>query len=136
MSQILLASNYKGYYTTQSALEAAIPVGAKNWWAIIGDENAVYIWNIVSQEWATSSGSGGTSTIFVEVPVGAKDGMNREFTLSRTPQANSLMLYKSGQALTQGIDYAILNRTITLSIDAPAPTEDTNLLAQYNPEAS
>ncbi len=61
MSQVLGFTNYKGYYASLAALQAAIPTGSQGWWAIAQDTNTVYIWNVDLGAWAStedpSSGS-------------------------------------------------------------------------------
>lgn len=71
-----------------------------------------------------------------EIPTGDKDGTNREFDISKTPLANTLLFFKAGQALTEGIDYTITGKKITLSSERSAPIETTNLLAYYSYNSS
>jgi|GEM_PF-5428959 len=59
MSQALLPQNYKGYFVSESALTTAIPNGNKGWWAIIQASSKIYVWNVQSGSWQTSSSGGG-----------------------------------------------------------------------------
>jgi hypothetical protein len=65
-----------------------------------------------------------------EVPGGAIDGVNAEFTLAHLPIAGSEMVYVNGlmQASGEDNDYLISGETITFII---APPEDTRILATY-----
>lgn len=77
--------------------------------------------------------SGGSSTnhiaTFTEIPTGDKNGINKIFTLSHSPAAETLLIFFNGQALTEDIDYTISGSSFTLL--TAAPTSLTNLLAQY-----
>jgi hypothetical protein len=98
LSRVTPASYYKGYFSDQAALNAAIPVGAENWWTIVEDENAVYIWNVSNQEWATNGNSNNSTATIAEIPTGDKDGVNRIFEISETPLPDTLLCFRAGQA--------------------------------------
>lgn len=65
----------------------------------------------------------------IEIPAGVKNGVNTDFTLSRAPLAETLLVFKNGQTLTEDIDYTSSGITITFVI---APIETDNLLTKYN----
>ncbi len=65
----------------------------------------------------------------IEIPVGVKNGINRDFIISRSPLDETLLVFRSGQTLTENIDYTISGVTITFAI---APIEADNLLTKYN----
>lgn len=66
-----------------------------------------------------------------ETPIGAIDGANATFTLGAAPSPqSSLVLYRNGMRLSQGIDYSLTGNTILFSTPAiPQPSDF--LLAGY-----
>lgn len=65
----------------------------------------------------------------IEIPIGIKDGVNTDFTLTYAPLAETLLVFKNGQTLTENIDYTFSGITIIFLI---APIETDNLLTKYN----
>lgn len=65
-----------------------------------------------------------------EIPSGAKNGVNTEFTISQSPVSGSVIVYLNGQRLLYGLtkDYTVSNQTITLSY---AIDVDDVLVATY-----
>jgi len=49
---------FRGYYATQAALEAAVPVGDLGDYAIVGSTDTVWIWDGDGAAWVDSGGSG------------------------------------------------------------------------------
>jgi len=63
-----------------------------------------------------------------EVPAGSINGINRNFTLTHTPIAGSVALYRNGIRQSAPGDYSIAGATITF---AAAPLAGDSLLADY-----
>lgn len=68
--------------------------------------------------------------IIGEVPSGAFDGINKTFTLARSPLTNSVMLFLNGQILYNGADYTINGRTLTMTATG-APATWANMQVAY-----
>ena len=67
-----------------------------------------------------------------ELPVGTINGTNLTFTLANAPSpAASLMLFKNGVLLTQGVDYALSGATVTFTSTTVAPQAGDSLTASY-----
>jgi hypothetical protein len=67
-----------------------------------------------------------------ELPAGTINGTNLTFTLANTPSpAASLMLFKNGVLLTQGVDYALSGATVTFTSTTVAPQAGDSLTASY-----
>jgi len=63
--------------------------------------------------------------IFRETPGGTKDGTNLFFTLARTPQPNTEMLFIGSNLLIPGVSYTISGRTITFTAgNQPLSTDE------------
>jgi hypothetical protein len=81
----------------------------------------------------SGGGGGGSPVIFVdnETPSGARDGSNRTFILSATPNpVSSLQLFRNGVLQAAGIDYTLSGTTVTmLPVSTPEPLDA--LLASY-----
>lgn len=76
-------------------------------------------------------GAGTPGFVDAEAPSGLVDGANVAFTLSNQPTpATSLVLYRNGLLLKEGLDYGISDRTITF-IPAAAPQAGDTLIAGY-----
>lgn len=71
---------------------------------------------------------GGGSNLSYETPTGTVNGSNVTFTLSKTPQSGTLMLFVNGQLLAVTSDYSLSGSTITL---VNAPLTGSSLRAQY-----
>lgn len=54
-----------------------------------------------------------------EVPAGELNGINKIYTLSNTPRLATLQFFLNGVLLRPGIDYTIVGKIITLTVDAP-----------------
>lgn len=80
--------------------------------------------------WAKYVGTNsGTISFASEQPAGVVNGVNTVFTLSTTPtDANSLGLFQDGIFQRPGIDYTLVNQTITMTTP-PALAQE--LWAQY-----
>lgn len=65
----------------------------------------------------------------IQIPAGIKNGENTDFTIDHPPLAETLLVFRNGQTLTENIDYAFSGVTITFVI---APIEADNLLTKYN----
>ena len=80
-------------------------------------------------------GGGGISYIFSdsENPTGAIDGVNAVFVLAFAPSPpSSLSLFRNGLRLTPGVDYSLLNKTITFVAPAlPVPGDVLNASYRY-----
>jgi hypothetical protein len=63
-----------------------------------------------------------------EVPAGSVNSSNLTFTLTHTPDANSLFLYSNGIYMTNGVDYNVSGNVITFVL---APITGTKLYAEY-----
>lgn len=50
-----------GWFATEAALNAAFPVGADGYFAIVGDTNTVWTWDSGTSAWVNTNASGGTS---------------------------------------------------------------------------
>jgi len=79
-----------------------------------------------------STGTGGGPTFSdSEVPTGAVNGVNLNFTLANTPSpAASLEIYRNGLLDRQGSDYSLTGNAITFFV-ASAPQTGDLLLAYY-----
>lgn len=66
-----------------------------------------------------------------EQPTGAKDGVNKAFTLAAIPLTGTLAVYINGLLQEQGSgkDYTISGDTITMEI---APISDDLIICEYN----
>jgi len=76
----------------------------------------------------------GTATSFNdgELPSGTINGTNLTFTLASAPSpASSLMLFKNGVLLAQGVDYALSGITVTFANTTVAPQTGDLLTASY-----
>jgi len=76
----------------------------------------------------------GTATSFNdgELPSGTINGTNLTFTLASAPSpASSLMLFKNGVLLAQGVDYALSGVTVTFANTTVAPQTGDLLTASY-----
>jgi hypothetical protein len=64
----------------------------------------------------------GSDIVTQEEPVGAKDGVNKVFTLSRLPIPNSEWVFKDGMFMRKGVDndYTINGKQITFA-EPPDP---------------
>jgi hypothetical protein len=73
-----------------------------------------------------------SSHVYSEVPGGAVDGANADFTLLATPTAGTLRLFKNGmrQKAAAGNDYTLTTNTITFLAGNIPQTGDV-LLADY-----
>jgi hypothetical protein len=74
------------------------------------------------------AGNGGAGTALNEIPAGAVDNSNASFSLSQTPVAASMSLYKNGVILIAGTDYTLAGTTITMTT---APNFFEQLYAVY-----
>lgn len=82
----------------------------------------------LDQRW---HGSGGSSLVYGETPIGDLDGVNKTFTLTKTPNpALSLILSLNGQILKQTVDYTLALSTITMT-EAPQNIPGAILTAIY-----
>lgn len=74
--------------------------------------------------------AGGTALSFAqEKPTGVINGVNTSFTLVNTPAYNStVVLWLDAIPLEQGVDYTILNNTITMGTP---PANGQRLYAFY-----
>jgi hypothetical protein len=52
----------QGYYATEAALEAAVPIGEDGWWAIIGETNSVWVWDSDTDAWVNTHDMAGYYT--------------------------------------------------------------------------
>jgi hypothetical protein len=76
-------------------------------------------------------GFGGASFADGEVPAGAVNGVNTQFTLVSMPSpASSLELYRNGLEMRQGSDYQISGKTVTFFL-ASVPLSGDLLVAFY-----
>ena len=68
-----------------------------------------------------------------ESPLGVKDGVNRTFTLEKTPVPQTEIVYKDGMTMIRDIDYTIdyENQTIVFSEDQ-IPQPASTLAVSYN----
>jgi len=81
----------------------------------------------------TCGGGGGPADNFAdaEVPAGAVNGVNTQFTLLSAPSpASSLELYRNGLIMRQGADYQITGNAITFFL-ASVPLSGDLLVAYY-----
>ena len=52
------ATNHdKGYFATEAALTAAYPVGEAGWYAVVGETDTVWIWDVETAAWVDSKAS-------------------------------------------------------------------------------
>lgn len=70
---------------------------------------------------------GGSSNFLKEKLLGA-DGIKTDFTLSQTPQVDSVSIYINGVLQDENDDYTISGTTISFTI---APDSDDKLKAEY-----
>jgi hypothetical protein len=94
-------------------LPGSVPVGTL---AIDASTGTLYeqfggSWQILAQL------GGGGGTPFQEIPSGAINNVNVNFTLANTPASNAaLALFLDGLSLEQGVDYTILGTAITMTV--------------------
>lgn len=87
-----------------------------------------------------SGGGGSVKTDFQEFDgpaggtiVGARDGVNKTYTLSHSPNAPSLLVWISASGpMLQGIDYTLAGAVITLTAATPAPIITDTIFASYD----
>ena len=59
-----------------------------------------------------------------ETPVGTTDGVNTNFTLNYAPSpAASLMFYRNGILMKQGLDYTLSGNVVTFLVNIPMPSD-------------
>lgn len=85
----------------------------------IVDNIITFIAPPTSSLWAIYTFSSCVPNIVSEVPTGAIDGTNRDFTLSQLPNTLAMWVYLSGTYMTYGIDYTVVGKVITFTF---APT--------------
>jgi hypothetical protein len=44
----------QGYYTDEDALKAAVPIGEAGWWAVNGDTDSIWVWDVETSAWVDS----------------------------------------------------------------------------------
>ena len=76
----------------------------------------------------TISNDLGLNFVDDETPAGTLNGTNKVFTISETPKAGSLKVYRNGQRLRVTEDYTYSNKTITFDT---APESDEILLVDF-----
>lgn len=74
--------------------------------------------------------SGGGSWVKA-TPTGSINGSNTVFTLPDTPSANSLLLFLARQPQIEGVDYTLVDDTITYAVAPDASLSTEPHLAQY-----
>jgi len=92
------------------------------------------VWQGNLQQLADAIGGGGSSYLFSgeETPTGAKNGVNKSFTLAHEPASGSLQLFFNGMLITiTNGDYTFAGNTITLINFAPNASNDDALTAFY-----
>lgn len=57
-SEIDRLKQYKGFYATKSALDNAFPTGKDGDYAIVGEDDSIYLWSSKTSEWIQVSGGG------------------------------------------------------------------------------
>ena len=80
-----------------------------------------------------SGGGGGGSSSFAdsEIPGGVANGVNVTFTLANIPSpGTSLELFRNGVLQNPGVDFSVVNRTITFFLGSIPQTSDV-LVANY-----
>lgn len=74
----------------------------------------------------------GGNTWYEETPTGVINGSNVTYTLSNTPNSNSLSLYINRQLLISGgVDYSITGSTITMTNAIPSSFSSLPFIARY-----
>ncbi len=80
---------------------------------------------------STNSGGAGPGFVDFEVPGGAMNGSNTQFSLARTPlPPASLQLVRNGIVLKRGVDFSLTSNTIAFS-SPNVPLSDDTILASY-----
>lgn len=82
---------------------------------------------------STNTGGGGSNVTFIdnEVPTGSMNGSNTVFSLAQTPSPGfSLMLFRNGVLLRQGLDYQLNANSITI-LGSNVPKAGDVLTAAY-----
>jgi hypothetical protein len=78
-----------------------------------------------------TSGAPGTNFADSEIPAGALNGVNLQFTIQAPPNpSNSLKLYRNGIRLSAGPDFTLVGNVITLTTSNVPQSSDT-LAADY-----
>ena len=74
-----------------------------------------------------------SNVVFNETPGGSINGSNTEFTLANSPEDGTVMLFVNGQlqASGSGLDYRLVNKTLTFSGESVPQTSD-RLIATYS----
>lgn len=87
---------------------------------------------------ATSYATTLSTWIWNEVPTGTKNGSNKTFTLTYTPNSSSLFVFLRGQKLKETADfgYTLSSKTVTIgaNVDAPAATDNFESMYATNDE--
>jgi hypothetical protein len=75
------------------------------------------------------SNSSSSNIAWADVPAGANNGINQDFTLANIPfPSTALMFFYNGALLEQNSDYTIVNSLVHLLF---VPKENSNFLATY-----
>jgi hypothetical protein len=74
---------------------------------------------------------GQNTQVYAEVPAGASDGANVNFTLAYTPVTSSVALFRNGLRQKLGADYIINGNIITFISGASTPQPGDLLLVDY-----
>lgn len=100
-----------------------------NWMAREAPDDDAHIQAGVLIDFSLGGGTGGGTGFEIEVPSGVIDGVNDTFVLSMIPSPSAdLMLWKNGLFMEQGIDYMLVDATITF-VPAQIPPLGANLVA-------
>lgn len=73
----------------------------------------------------------GAAEVKGETPTGVFDGVNRKFTLKKTPISKSERVIKNGLEMKRDVDYTLLDKEVTFAGDQIPQGTSTNLFVDY-----
>ena len=113
------ASNDKGPFLTEAALNTAYPVGQFGWKATVGSTDTVWIWDTDTEAWVDSGAGGGGELLLIPLGTSGTQTINRSVSdkfIIDTPTA-PIDLTDSGFTNLQKAKLLILNANNNISFN-------------------
>lgn len=102
--------------------------GSQHIGSVTNPVGVLYVTNIIGG----GGGGGGNNSVWNEIPVGDKDGVNTDFTTSLDFLANSTRLFYNGLKLRRGASFDYVEVGLdTISLNF-APESDDELIVEYD----
>ena len=114
LANMLGDANNLGFFATPEALEAAYPVGAPGYFAIVGSTNTLWVWDEITEAWVDSGAPGADAYVYIAY---ASDSIGTDFTNTFDPN----------------LDYIAIKNT-TVQIPAPVAADFAGLWKKYKGE--